>query len=161
MSALKLSTCQAALLALVSAAQAGTQFPDLAGIPVAVETYSNDDADEVINDALNENGPGIVIFSALPFAVRTGDSIPTNVETFQASLVLFVLENPKVNMDTANGGLARDPLKVIEALWYACTNRPGRGGQAFHVADPLEPVTESSGYRVWATTFEIPFTFKP
>lgn len=160
MSALKLSTAQAALVAFLTAAQAGTQFPDLQGIPIAVESYANDDADDVINAALDENGPGIVIFSALPFAVRISDSSP-GTQQFMASLVLFVLENPKTNMDTAHGGLSRDPMKVVEAIWSAVAAKPSGRPQTFHIADPLEPVTETSGFRMWATTIETQILFKP
>lgn len=161
MSALKLSTAQAAIVALITAAQANAVvFPDLVGVPLAVEAFNSETADAVINAALDSGGPGICIYSVSPWSARIDKSI-TGTDRFQVSLTVFVLENPTQNTNTADGGLNRDPLKVIEALWQAVCNKPSKGGQDFHVSDPLDPVPEGSGMRIWATSFEIPVTFKP
>ena len=161
MSALKLSTAQAALVALITAAQANAvAFPDLAGVPLAVEAFNSDAADATINAALDTGGPGLCIYSVSPWSARLEKSI-TGTDRFQVSLTVFVLENPTQNGDALTGGLGRDPLKVIEALWQAVCNKPSKGGQDFHVSDPLDPVPEGSGMRIWATSFELPVTFKP
>lgn len=167
MSALSLSTCQAAVLALIASAQANPtrspRFPDLVGIPVAAESYTDTTgvADAAFEAALNgSSATGLFIFVAYPDAVRVDQTTPGTAR-FLATVPVILCENPVSNMATGSGGLSRDPAKVVEAIWTAVCHQAQSGPQRFLISDPLEQVSESSGCRIWRTLFECPITWKP
>lgn len=158
MSALTLSTAQAALVSLLTAAIANTTaYPALANVPLAVEKFDTD-SEPTVDAALAKEG--VCILSIFPWSSRIEDA-GNGVQRLLISLVVFVLENKTQNLDTTNGGLNRNPLLIIEDMWTAVTKAPMKGPQRFKLSDPLEPVNEGSGMRIWATNFELQSTFVP
>lgn len=168
MSAITVSTCQAALVALLTAAQANTAlFPDLTGIPIAREDYTDTTGatEAAWETALNgsqssPNPPGMFLFVTLPFAVRV-EQLNQGTARFLATIKVALFENPVANMNTENGGLGRDPLRALESVWRAVTNKPSHGPQQFTISDPLDQIQEISGGRIWVTYFDVPILWKP
>jgi hypothetical protein len=155
---LTLSTAQSALVSLLTAAIANTtDYPALANVPLAVEAF-NADSEPAVDAAMAKEG--VCILSIFPWSSRI-ENVGNGVQRLLISLIVFVLENKTQNLNTANGGLGRNPLLIIEAMWRAITKTPMKGPQRFRLSDPLEPVNEGAGIRIWATNFELESTYVP
>ena len=159
MAAPKLSTVQGLVIELIVAAAAKTGSI-LAGIPIARDGfgYMDPDAenapDKIIVKATTEGGPGLAIYVSYPVLTRR-DSTVNGTSVIKAIIPVILGENPRVNQVDA-GGLNRDPLQVVEAIWAAVKGR-SNGPQSFDVEQtPMGTVVDGQGDRIYQLYLECP-----
>jgi hypothetical protein len=147
------ATLQTSAVDLIQAA-ALTQGNALAGITVAVEGV-NEPLDATIEPALRTNGQAIAV--CFPDFTRRTQGGP-GVAILQGSVPIFLFVNPTQNAKP--GGLQREPLLVVEAIWRALAGKPASlGPHHFEPsAQPLERITDQAGLLVYALEFEAPVT---
>jgi hypothetical protein len=142
-----------ALLLIQAAAQ--SQSSPLANVPVAVEGATDVELDAVVETAMRQEGIAVIV--TLPTVARQVQSRP-GVTVARCELGLLVVENRTQNRTPATGGLNRDPLAVVSALWTALVGQPiTNGPYHFELAPvPLARVGEGLGTLIYAVEFEAP-----